>query len=95
HTHRCRPCSIKYDVIVKVETLDSDFEKLLSRLGLAGWKLPKRNAKSPRNKSQARKAFARHFSELTREQVLKLFAIYVYDFELYGYRLEGYTSPVL
>lgn len=93
-TPRCRPCSMRYDVIVKVETLDQDLEALLPRMGLAAWSFPKRNVKA-RRKDTRRQTAAEYFSELSRQQVLQLYAIYMYDFELFGYKLEGFTDPVL
>ncbi|XP_070383321.1 carbohydrate sulfotransferase 11-like [Dermacentor albipictus] len=95
YTTRCRPCSVRYNMIVKVETLDKDMEHVLPHIGLTGWKFPIRNVHSPTQERAAQESFRRHFSELSRQQVLQLYAIYVYDFELFGYRLQGYSSPVM
>ncbi|XP_077529737.1 carbohydrate sulfotransferase 10-like [Haemaphysalis longicornis] len=93
-TPRCRPCSMRYNVIARVETLDRDLEAFLPRIGLSGWSLPKRNVKAQKNGSLTRE-IPQYFSEVSRQQMLRLHAIYMYDFELFGYRLEGYTDPVL
>lgn len=93
-TALCRPCSMRYDVIAKVETLDEDLKALLPRIGLSGWSLPERNVKTRSNDSR-QQAVAQHLLELSRQQLLQLHAIYMYDFELFGYKLQGYTDPVL
>lgn len=93
-TTRCRPCSMRYNVIAKVETLDQDLKTLLPRIGLPRWTFPARNVKTRSNES-SRKEFSHYISELPRQQLLQLHAIYMYDFELFGYKLAGYTDPVL
>ncbi|KAH9380825.1 hypothetical protein HPB48_021356 [Haemaphysalis longicornis] len=93
-TTRCRPCSMRYNVIAKVETLDQDLKTLLPRIGLQRWTFPARNVKTRSNES-SRKEFSHYISELPRQQLLQLHAIYMYDFELFGYKLAGYTDPVL
>ncbi|XP_050046944.1 carbohydrate sulfotransferase 9-like [Dermacentor andersoni] len=92
YTRRCRPCTMRYDIILKVESLDRDLASLLPRIGLAGWSFPKKNTKTVAEESDADSAH--YFAELTRQQVLLLHAIYMYDFELFGYTLSGYATPV-
>ncbi|KAH6923508.1 hypothetical protein HPB50_001970 [Hyalomma asiaticum] len=92
YTARCRPCSIRYDLILKVETLRRDMDLLLPRIGLTGWSFPKENAKTAANVAVG--GSKRYLAELTRQQLLLLHAIYMYDFELFGYTLEGYVDPI-
>ncbi|KAH6923507.1 hypothetical protein HPB50_001969 [Hyalomma asiaticum] len=93
YTTRCRPCTMRYDVIVKVETLQRDLRFLLLKIGLAGWAFPKKNAKTD---SKDAGGDSKHYlAELTRQQMLQLHAIYMYDFEFFGYTLKDYTTPVL
>ncbi|KAH7940291.1 hypothetical protein HPB52_022828 [Rhipicephalus sanguineus] len=80
-----------YDLIVKVETLHRDLDFLLPRIGLAGWSFPKKNAKTAANVTDG--GSKHYFAELTRQQVLQLHAIYMYDFEFFGYTLKGYATP--
>ncbi|XP_037525230.1 carbohydrate sulfotransferase 14 [Rhipicephalus sanguineus] len=91
YTARCRPCIMRYDLIVKVETLHRDLDFLLPRIGLAGWSFPKKNAKTAANVTDG--GSKHYFAELTRQQVLQLHAIYMYDFEFFGYTLKGYATP--
>ncbi|KAL3208798.1 hypothetical protein MRX96_038819 [Rhipicephalus microplus] len=93
YTTRCRPCTMRYNLIVKVETLDRDLEFLLPIIGLAGWSFPKMNAKETYNRTD--EGSKEYFAELTRQQVLQLHAIYMYDFEFFGYTLKDYATPVL
>ncbi|XP_075726733.1 carbohydrate sulfotransferase 11-like [Rhipicephalus microplus] len=93
YTTRCRPCTMRYNLIVKVETLDRDLQFLLPIIGLAGWSFPKMNAKEAYNGTD--EGSKEYFAELTRQQVLQLYAIYMYDFEFFGYTLKHYATPVL
>ncbi|XP_077493079.1 carbohydrate sulfotransferase 11-like isoform X2 [Amblyomma americanum] len=95
YTPRCQPCTMRYDIIGKVETIDADLQHLLPKIGLAGWSFPRKNAKSRTHEHESKESSMRYFAELSRQQVLQLYAIYMYDFELFGYTLKGFASPVV
>ena len=86
----CDPCSIKYDHILRVETMQHDSKQLLSKLYPDVLELPNSNpSKSIFNFQPSTKAAAKplhkYYSSLPRWMVEKLVEMYQLDLQLFGY----------
>ncbi|XP_037781898.1 LOW QUALITY PROTEIN: carbohydrate sulfotransferase 11-like [Penaeus monodon] len=76
----CYPCAIRYDVIVKYETLIEDSERFLRLIGApADLHFPPAN---PRNTSRVLK---KYFADIPRKQQEDLFWVYKKDFKIFEY----------
>ncbi len=69
----CNPCGIKYDAILKAETLALDLNEL--------FKIDINNIE----KHSGEKLAKRYFKMLTNAEKSKLYAIYKPDFDLFNY----------
>ncbi|KAF2878661.1 hypothetical protein ILUMI_27510 [Ignelater luminosus] len=88
-TEFCTPCMFDFDIIAHTETLQEDQEYLIQKAKLQNiikpeWKNPGRGTTSEQIKI--------YYSQLTRAQILQLYHIYRYDFELFNYSLRGYLE---
>ncbi|XP_031346032.1 carbohydrate sulfotransferase 11 [Photinus pyralis] len=88
-TEFCTPCLFDFDVIAHMETLQEDQEYIIQKANLqnvirAEWKNPGRGSTSDQIKM--------YFSQLTQAQILQLYHIYRYDFELFNYSFQGYLE---
>ena len=85
---RCAPCQVGYDFLGKLETSDRDFDAMLSVNGLDELK-PRLKHLNARNESH----FAEQlFIQLERNQIMALYRIYRFDFELFGYNILNYID---
>ncbi|KAJ3648625.1 hypothetical protein Zmor_020417 [Zophobas morio] len=88
-TEFCTPCMFDFDIIAHTETLQEDQQYLIKKAHLEGLVEPQwRNAGHGATARQIRK----YYSQLTRSQILQLYHIYRYDFELFNYSLKGYLE---
>ena len=90
-SRRCTPCHIPYNVIVHYETLWHDVQWAWKKAGLGSL-----NTTDYVQYTMTPEIRRQYFSELTIAQVLKLYAKYKLDFDLYGYSLEehiAYAKP--
>ena len=85
---RCDPCHIEYDFLGKLETADHDFDALLSVNGLSELK-PRLKHLNARNESRFVEQF---FIQLERNQIMALYRLYRFDFELFGYNILNYSD---
>lgn len=88
-TEFCTPCMFDFDIIAHTETLQEDQEYLIFKAKLKNiikpeWKNPGRGTTSEQIKT--------YYSQLTRAQILQLYHIYKYDFELFNYSVQGYLE---
>lgn len=86
----CTPCQVRFDVIAKFETLQEDQNYLIHLARLQ--KIIKPQWKNPAKGHTTTEVVAEYYSQLTKGQILQLYNIYKYDFELFGYTLEGYIE---
>ncbi|KFB53229.1 hypothetical protein ZHAS_00021439 [Anopheles sinensis] len=84
----CTPCLARYDLIVKMETYERDIRLLLKATRLEG-KVKLVHINHAR-KEALDKLIQKYFSQITEEQMDKLYSIYQIDFELFGYSAENY-----
>ena len=88
----CHLCQLEYDVIGKMETLKEDIDFITERSGLkeVNVTLPWANRKSS---SRDRDSVSlEYFKQLSRSQVVQLYAIFRPDFEMFGYDVSTYLN---
>ncbi|XP_034246572.1 carbohydrate sulfotransferase 11 isoform X2 [Thrips palmi] len=87
----CTPCHLHFEVIAKFETLEEDQNYLIYRARLQDyihpeWKNPAKGRTATTN------LISSYYTQLTKKEILSLYEIYRYDFELFGYTLDGYLE---
>jgi len=89
-TQFCTPCQVDFDIIMKFETLQEDQNYLIHRAGLQDIIRPEwRNSGKGRTTAEL---ISSYYSQLTTAQIIQLYHIYRYDFELFNYNLDGYLE---
>lgn len=87
-TEFCTPCMFNFDIIAHTETLQEDQEFIIQKAGLQNIIKPQwRNGRGTTSEQ-----VETYYSQLTRAQILHLYHIYRYDFELFNYSLKGYLE---
>lgn len=76
---------MRYDLVMKVETLQSDWEVLRR---ISGRDLPE--LKHLNNNQNDQGTYRDFISQLSTQTLQKLYQIYRLDFELFGYSLDFY-----
>ena len=76
---------MRYDLVMKVETLQSDWEVLRR---ISGRELPE--LKHLNNNQNDQGTYRDFISQLSTQTLQKLYQIYRLDFELFGYSLDFY-----
>ncbi|GFG39349.1 hypothetical protein Cfor_08302 [Coptotermes formosanus] len=89
-THFCTPCQVDFDIIMKFETLQEDQNYLIHQAGLQDIIRPE--WKNPAKGRTTAELISSYYSQLTTAQILQLYHIYRYDFELFSYNLDGYLE---
>ncbi|XP_076268359.1 carbohydrate sulfotransferase 11-like isoform X1 [Rhynchophorus ferrugineus] len=85
----CTPCMFNIQIVAHTETLEEDQAYLIKRAGLESVIKPQwKNA----GKGSTTAQIFKHYSQLTRSQILQLYHIYRFDFELFNYSLNGYLE---
>lgn len=90
-TEFCTPCQVRFDVIMKFETLQDDQNYLIQSLKLHKWIKPQWKNPS-KGKSKTSNLIEQYYSQLTKSQIQQLYEIYRYDFHLFGYTLDEYLQ---
>ena len=103
----CNVCSVKYDVITKLETIEFDIELVLDRLGAVGnFSLPRLNRKNwdDNGKEEAEDGkpekldfdsnliFDFHRAGIDEVLLKSLYGVYEIDFKFFGYDYESFSS---
>lgn len=89
---QCQPCLLDYTFIAKLETASRDFPMFLSLLGIDrsdGFSLTPDNTRHSVQGIATMDSKA-YFQQLSFDQVMRLYARYFYDFELFGYDFRDY-----
>jgi len=83
----CQPCKVQFDYIVKFETLYEDIEYLKIKLNISKHHqeifFPPRQIKTNTNTVQ------KYFKELPKSLIRRLYARYMKDFHLFGYKMPS------
>lgn len=89
-TNFCTPCQVKFDVILKFETLDEDQRFLIDKAGLGSVIRPE-HKNSGKSKS-TNEMLMSHYAQLTKSQVRGLHQVFKYDFELFDYSTDEFVK---
>ncbi|XP_022109255.1 carbohydrate sulfotransferase 10-like isoform X2 [Acanthaster planci] len=88
----CLPCRVNYDVVGKLETVESDSKFLLNYLDLKQLRFPTSRPLFHHGIDREDKELLEHyFGNMSTRNLQRLYNIYKLDFELFGYK----TKPVL
>ncbi|KAJ9588170.1 hypothetical protein L9F63_018462 [Diploptera punctata] len=97
----CTPCHVNFTVIAKLETLTRDQEYIIRRAGLENILMLSRHKDRPKmvlNKARdgrnTNDLIKKYYSQLTEQQLNRLYNIYGIDFEMFGYNITKYYSLV-
>ncbi|XP_015920684.1 carbohydrate sulfotransferase 11-like isoform X1 [Parasteatoda tepidariorum] len=83
--YRCDPCLVDYDFIGKLETAQHDFPYAFRQVGIdAGAEWWKESYPHPHSLT------LKYFSNIPEKDILKLYGIYKFDFELFDYTIEEF-----
>lgn len=89
-TNFCTPCQVRFDVILKFETLDEDQRYLIEKAGLTGViKAEHRNMGKGKNTQEL---LTSYYAQLTKSQVKGLYQIFKHDFEIFDYSPNEYFN---
>uniref|UniRef100_A0ABM0GKD3 Carbohydrate sulfotransferase n=1 Tax=Saccoglossus kowalevskii TaxID=10224 RepID=A0ABM0GKD3_SACKO len=84
HTH-CAVCELSYDFIGHFENLVEESNYLLHLLGINTIVFPKHEYSYHVTNSSEKDIYLNYFSQVSSEDILKLYEFYKMDFELFGY----------
>ncbi|KAG5678472.1 hypothetical protein PVAND_008142 [Polypedilum vanderplanki] len=87
----CTCCQVRFDLILKFETLDEDQRYLIEKAGLAGIIRPE-HKNSGKGQKNTKELLMSYYAQLTKSQVKGLYQLYKYDFELFDYSPTEYFS---
>ncbi|XP_063385983.1 carbohydrate sulfotransferase 13 [Cydia fagiglandana] len=91
YTDFCTPCKFDFDVVLKFETLDEDQRYLIQLARLQDVVKPEwRNS----GKGKTQQSINHLYSRLRRQQLVGLYNLYKYDFQLFNYTIDSYFEIV-
>ena len=90
-TPTCRYCDVEYDVIGRMETFNEDLRYIVMKKNLHEV-LPLEELSLFMNSANSisTKTAKDYFSQISKEQIAKLYEYYNLDFELFGYDVTPY-----
>ncbi|XP_017863415.1 PREDICTED: carbohydrate sulfotransferase 11 isoform X1 [Drosophila arizonae] len=90
-TSFCTPCLIRFDMILKFESLAEDQLYLIEKTGLQRVIAPvwRNMGKGGRKTQELQQQF---YSQLTKQEMLELYNYYQYDFDLFDYDIKEYLK---
>lgn len=86
----CTPCLLNYDIIAKVETMLRDQVYVIWAAGLQGLIRPRWRHRTYHD--EGKNTSMRYFSQLTKEDMKRLYEKYKLDFELFDYKVDDYLQ---
>ncbi|ELT90319.1 hypothetical protein CAPTEDRAFT_101291 [Capitella teleta] len=90
HHRLCHPCSIEYDLIVKVETMQEDSKAVLYKLGLNQSEFPLINARrTGESETLNLEKTLMEYADIGDEDMRRIHEIYDHDMQLSGYEWDG------
>ena len=81
----CSPCTINYDFIGKLETVNTDAKYLLKTWGVEGKVSYLSSETSRPTNSSSRATYDKYFGNLGKQEITKLWDLYKMDYELFNY----------
>ena len=91
YVNLCQPCLIKYDAIIKLETIEEDAREFVSNMKPRGNFSIGHHNPSVGNKD---KPFLEYMSELSPDSIQGLRKFYGIDMDMFGYDLGENNNPV-
>ena len=88
YQHLCHPCHVKYDHVIKFETLEEDNSAILKRyfsVSNATEFFPKRNMKSVPSKD----IMMQYYSNISKALVSKIYNMFKVDMDMFGYDIPA------
>jgi chondroitin 4-sulfotransferase 11 len=89
-TNFCTPCQVRFDAILKFETLEEDQRYLIEKAGLSG--IIKPEHKNSGKGRHTKELLMSYYAQLTKTQVKELYAMFKHDFELFDYNPTEYIN---
>ncbi|KAK0163170.1 hypothetical protein PV327_006878 [Microctonus hyperodae] len=86
----CTPCQVRFDVIAKFETLTDDQNYLIKHVHLEHMIKPE--WKNPARGAQTKDVMKAYLMQLSTNQILSLYQMFKYDFELFDYSPNEYLE---
>ena len=84
-----RPCLVNYDFLGKIETFNQDMDHLKNRFSWRGFPDARReNGTHPEDSSK------KYFSQISINDLLKLYKLYETDFRLFKYTIQPYNTYI-
>ena len=88
YQHLCHPCHVKYDHVIKFETLEEDNTAILKRyfsVSNATEFFPKRNMKSVPSKD----IMMQYYSNISKALIYKVYNMFKVDLDMFGYDISS------
>nr|CAD7265510.1 unnamed protein product [Timema shepardi] len=85
----CSPCVLDYQVIIKMESMDSEEKYLVNKLGLESFVAYSASSRRHKNMNPSGRTGSesamKYYAQVPRELMQKLYKLYSSDFTLFGY----------
>lgn len=81
----CDPCNIKYDYVMKLETIDTDLGYIRNKIYKGS---PDATLPPAYQKPTEHEMLKQYYSNITQEQLKNLTDLYINDFTMYGFNTE-------
>ena len=82
---QCPMCSVKYNYVLKKETLHEEEAEFLKKFG---WQNMLKPAQKETYEKNSTRIMELYLDDLTDDEVIKLYEVYQYDFLLFGYSFK-------
>ena len=86
--YSCLPCTVDYDIIGHLETLEIDAANILEQIGGSEYMDLVVGKSRHGTDSSQRKTLRKYFAQLTDEELQSLIYNYWYDFKVFGYSMN-------
>lgn len=87
----CTPCQVRFDLILKFETLDDDQRYLIDKAGLSALIKPE-HKNSGKGQKNTNELLMNYYGQLTKSQVKGLYQVFRHDFEIFDYSPQEYLD---
>ncbi|ELT96526.1 hypothetical protein CAPTEDRAFT_216064 [Capitella teleta] len=88
HYRMCHPCSLDYDLIIKLDTIGDDLKPLMRKLNLTDSNFPSLNVRRDIGTHAAFQRTLPEYRQLLADDIEKLRNMFRYDMELFNYHWD-------
>ena len=96
----CKPCSVRYDHIMKLETMEEELTPYIANLSksqrdfdhLVSMASPKNKSPSKKDNSLHGRTVVKEFLDLSQEQRDGIYKIFKFDMGMFGYEFDAKTA---